>query len=182
MDAFEQRSARQGHAQGDELIHLLAVPVRGHTRRQQRLHLGGQEEDAVVDRVEQRLDAEPIASGEHALVVIVPEDEGEVSAEAIQAIGAALLIEMKEDLGVGRRPEDMAPAPELVADRLVAVEFAVHGEMKGAVVARQRLLPGREVDDGEPRVGEADPAIVGDPGSRSVGPAMAKGVRAGTKG
>ncbi len=116
------------------------------------------------------------------LVTVVPESERELPAEATQTGGALLAVEMQGDLGVGRRPEDVATSGQLVAERLVAVELAVHGESEGRVGGRQGLLAGLEIDDAEPRVAEADPAIAGRPHAGAVGPAVAERAHAGPEG
>jgi hypothetical protein len=42
--------------------------------------------------------------------------------------------------------------------------------VKGAVLALDGLVAGREVDDAEPRVAEADAAVLGHPHALGVGP------------
>jgi hypothetical protein len=66
----------------------------------------------------------------------------------------------------------MASLLQLALDRLVAVELAVHHDLQASVLVRDRLIAGREVDDGEARVAEPDPAMRRDPPALRVGAAM----------
>src|SRR5690606_32218496 len=54
------------------------------------------------------------------------------------------------------RAKAAAHGLELGADGLEVVDLAVEDDADGAVVAVHRLVAGREVDDGEPAVPEAD--------------------------
>jgi hypothetical protein len=49
-------------------------------------------------RVVERLDTEAVACGEQRLVGLVPEDEGELTTQPVQALRAELLVEMDGDL------------------------------------------------------------------------------------
>ena len=59
---------------------------------------------------------------------------------------------------------------------LVVVELAVDDDVECLVLVRDRLVAGRQVDDAETRVPEADALMRRDPLLLAVGPAMVKRV------
>jgi hypothetical protein len=77
---------------------------------------------------------------------------------------------MDEHLGVPVRPERVAGTLEVAAQLLVVVDLAVLDDRARAVLVRDRLVAGLEVDDREPSRREADPAVHVDAGR--VRPAM----------
>jgi len=73
-----------------------------------------------------------------------------------------------DDLGVAGGLEPRAVvADELAAQLHVVVDLAVEGEQVATVGVRQRLVAGRDVDDGQPLVGEHH-VLVDDPGAGLV--------------
>src|SRR6185437_10085248 len=126
-------------------------------------------EGAVVDGVREGLDAEAVACAEQLLLPFVPDSEREHSAEALDARRPPAPVRAEHDFGVGCRAE--AVLTELAAQLDVVVDLAVvRDPVAGAVV--HRLLPGLEVDDLEPPVGEPDMTAVVDPHALSVGAAV----------
>ena len=69
--AVEQRLVAQVH-QHQPTVHCGMVPTRRDAGGEQRLDLGGEINGLADLRVEQRLDAEPVAGGQQDLVVFVP--------------------------------------------------------------------------------------------------------------
>src|ERR1041385_4118945 len=70
---------------------------------------------------------------------------------------------MKRDLAVGAGPQ-LVPRPgELALDPLEIVELAVHHDVAPAVLARDRLITGHQIDDAESGMAEPDPAVGRDP-------------------
>ena len=66
------------------------------------------------------------------------------------------------------------PSPSSSAAQLdVVVDLAVEDDPEGAVLVAERLLPGGEVDDGEPGVGQAGPLVAVE--AELVGAAVAHG-------
>ena len=63
----------------------LAIPSDRHAERGERLDLRRHVARAVHDGVVQRLDAEPVARGEQHAVALVPEGEGVLAAQVVQA-------------------------------------------------------------------------------------------------
>jgi hypothetical protein len=72
--------------------------------------LRGEAEDAVPLGIEERLLAEPIAGHQEPAATRVPEGEGEHALELPDAVGAELLVEVDDHLGVAVRPERVAAA------------------------------------------------------------------------
>ena len=77
---------------------------------------------------------------------------------------------MREDLGVPAGAELVPVAEELLPQRGVVVDLAVLDDMDGAVLVRDRLVAGLEVDDREPAGGEREASVADD--AVRVRPAM----------
>ena len=122
--------------------------------------------------VEERLDAETVAGREQRRGGLVPKHERELAAQMVQALHAEVLIEVQRDLAVGPRTQPVAAALELPLNRLETVELAVHDDARLLVLAGDRLIPGREVDDAQTRMAQPDAAVGGRPLSLPVRSAM----------
>ena len=79
----------------------LAVPARRDAEREQRLHLGGEEDVALVHGVEERLDAEAIADREHRAVAPVRDQPRELPAQVASEVHPLAQVEVQRDLAVG---------------------------------------------------------------------------------
>ena len=90
----------------------------------------------------------------------------------VQAGRAEVLVEVQGDLAVGAGAEAVAPALEVALHALEVVELAVDDDPQALVLAGDRLIAGRQVDDAEPGVAQPDPPIAGDPRPLSVRPAV----------
>jgi hypothetical protein len=66
---------------------------------------------------------------------------------------------------------------ELAPDALEVVELAVRDDAKTAILARNRLIAGRQVDDAEPRMPEPGPTPWVDPNALRVRAAMMEPAR-----
>lgn len=120
------------------------------------------------------LDAKRVAGEHDAPLARVPDREGEHPVEAVDHGGAEVFVEVDEHLGVGVRAEGVAPF-EFAAERAEVVDLAVEGDPDGPVLVGHGLVPGgRQVEDGEPPVREADGAV--DVHARVVGAAVPDGV------
>ena len=150
VDALEEGAVLGGHQEVVRLEERGAIPAGGHAGREQRLDLGGQVQRTAVMRVVEGLDAEAITGGEERVVGAVPEGEGELAAQLLQAGRADLFVEMQGDLAVGAGSEAVAPALEVALHTLEVVELAVDDDPHALVFAGDRLIAGRQVDDAEP--------------------------------
>ncbi len=116
---------------------------------EQRLGLAPEPQPPGRARVVERLDADPVAREQQARVRgCAPVEHGDRE-HAHQALGearAALLVEVRDALGVRARAEDVAAALELAAQLAVVVDLAVaeHGHVAGLVP--ERLGAARGVD------------------------------------
>ncbi len=173
MDALVQ-GPRLVAALFDHLPEIVRIPACGHASGEQSLHFRCEIQRVVMNRIEQRLDAEPVACREHDAVGLVPDDEGELAAQPVQALRAEIAIEMQGDLAVRTRAEMMPRILQFLADRFVAVELAIGDEARAFVPAGDRLIAGRQVDDAEPGVAKAHRSVRADPVALPIGPAMMK--------
>ena len=73
--------------------------------------------------------------------------------------GPVLLVEVDDDLGVGFRREDVPLLLERGAQLHVVEDLAVEDDPDAPVLVGDRLPAALEVDDAQPRVGEADVRI-----------------------
>ena len=136
----------------------------------QRAQLGGELEPARDDAVEQRLDPEAIAGEDEAAASGIPDRDREHAAQALRESRPVLLVEMDEHLGVAVGAEAVALRLQLGAELPVVVELAVLDDDDAAVLVRDRLVAGLEVDDRQPAGGETDGAV--DVDAARVGPAV----------
>ncbi len=125
--------------------------------RGERFQLRAEDQRAVGEPgVVERLHAEAVAREEERLAVAVPESEGEHAAEAFHAALAPCLPRVDDHLGVALRPENVSERHELGDQLLEVVDLAVEDDDDGAVLVVERLLAGREIDDRESPMAEAD--------------------------
>ena len=123
LDALEQRLARERELEREVVGEAVEVGLDLRQEGQQRLHLGGEVEDAVDDRVVERLDPEAVARDEERLRLLVPEREREHAAQPLEAALAPLAVGAQDHLGVGARAE--AILAEQPAQLDVVVDLAV---------------------------------------------------------
>jgi len=106
------------------------------------------------------------------VVALVPDHEGVLAAQVVQALGAVVLVQVERDLAVGLGPEPVPAVLQCPADALEVVELAVHHDVDGLILVGDRLVAGHEIDDREPGVTEGDPAVGGHPVAAPVGAAV----------
>ena len=124
----------------------------------------------AVDVVE-RLDAEAVAGEEQLAALVIGDREREHAGEVVDDVAAPLLEAAEDDFGVGVVGDEPAAALlELAAQLGVVVDLAVEDEREVAVVAVERLVAGRDVDDREPA--HPDREVLADVGALPVGPAV----------
>src|SRR6185503_1305264 len=99
------------------------APTSRHTHREERLRFRGEIQRAVVFSVEERLDAESVASGNQALIALVPYDKRILASQVVQTFRTVVFVQMQRDLAVGFRAELMAACLELAANSLEVVEL-----------------------------------------------------------
>jgi len=160
-DVAEDR-ARRGDVRVDEVVpHRLPVELTlDLVVLEDRLDLGGEDQPPPVAGVDERLDAEPVAREQDTPPAAVPDREGEHAAQAGQDVESPGLVPMQDDLRVRGRPEGETASRELGRQLPIVVDLAVEGDPDRPVLRRHRLRAGREVDDREPPMPEADRALV----------------------
>jgi hypothetical protein len=154
------------------VIDRLCVPAGWHPGGEQGLHFRCEVNCFVMESVEQRLDAESVAGGEHGAIDLIPEHKSKLTAQAMQALGAEVFVEMQRDLAVGASAQAMAGLFELPQDGLVTVELAVDDNAGTFVLAGDGLVPCGQVYDAETRVAERDALVRRNPVALAIGPAM----------
>ena len=151
--------------------------VRARTqRREQGLRLAREEEAAAVERVVERLHAEPVPRREEPPLPAVPDGERPHAVEPRDGLLAPLDEGGEQDLRVGAGAEAVASSLELGPQFAVVVDLAVVDEPVAAVRAREGLHPRvGQVEDGEPA--ERERAAVLGEGARAVGASVVEARR-----
>ena len=177
-DAREQR-LRGGHvAKAQVLAEALLVEAYGHTHREQPLDLGGKDEALGVVPVIERLLAEGIAGEDEPPCAAIPQREREHPVQLSDDRVAAFLVPVDEGLGVALGAEGVPPL-QPSTQLAVVVDLAVEHGLDRLVLAGDGMVGlVREIDDGEPAVGEADPGYAAlREIAFGVGPAVGERVR-----
>ena len=109
-------------------------------------------EDELVGqhRVVEGLDPQAVARQDERARGLVPGGEGEHALEVRDGLDATVLEAVDDDLGVRARREGVPAGGEDPGELAVVVDLAVEDDPDPAVLARHRLVAGREVDDLEP--------------------------------
>jgi hypothetical protein len=167
-----QRRERSRHvAEGEIAVERDVVDLaRDLGVLQERLHLRCEAEHPVAQRVEHRLLADAIAGDHEQLAARVPQREGEHAVQVAHAVGAVLLVEVDDDLGVTLRGQRVAARGEVVAQLAVVVDLAVHHDDHRAVLVVDRLVSRAEVDDPQALDAQAGAALAVH--AARVGPAV----------
>src|SRR5580704_4335900 len=113
-------------------------------------------EPSLRPTVVERLDPEPVAGGEQALLDPIPDHEGKHALQSGQAVLAPLAISLDQGFGV----TTAAPAPgrlQLLAQQQVIVDFAIECNDIALIRRQHGLMPGRrQVEDGQAPLSQAD--------------------------
>ncbi len=144
-DVREDRERRRDGVEGEERLERVEVDV----SVVERVELGGERQLAVCDAVVERFDAEPVTGEHEAAAVAVPDGDGEHPAQALPQARAPLLVAVDERLGVAAGVEPVAGALELAGELAVVVDLPVLDDDDVSVLAGNRLVAAREVDDRE---------------------------------
>ena len=108
------RGAR-GNQKVKHLVHGDRVEFGPHPGDlEQRLDLGREGQRPAGEGVVDRPHAHPVAGEDEPVAPLVPQGEGEVAVERLDAGRAALLVEVDDHLGVRGGPEGVAAAAQLV--------------------------------------------------------------------
>ena len=108
VDPLEQGLAAEAELEREVVLERLQVGLDRRQEGQQRLDLGGEVEDAVDDRVVERLDPEAVAGAEERVLLLVPEREREHPAQVRHAVLAPGGVAVR---GSSRCPSSSGTAP-----------------------------------------------------------------------
>ena len=156
----------------DGVIDGLGIPTSRHSGGKQGFHFRCEIKRPAVPCVEQGLDAETVTCGEDGSALLIPKHKGELAPQSMQALHAIVFIKMQGDLAVRSRPQPVARLLEFALDCFVLVEFTVDDDAGLSVLAYDRLIPSREIDDAQPACGQGQrggPTISNGPGRRGRG-------------
>ena len=137
----------------------LAIDLPRHPVRHQRLQLRTEHETVTERRVVERLDPQPVADEHERLPRLIPERDGEHSAQVLDEVRTVLLVEVNDDFRVGVGGESVPAGLQIRAEIPIIVDLAVEHDPDRSVLVRERLMAPREVDDAEPPHPEAHRAV-----------------------
>src|SRR5690606_22929670 len=103
-------------------------------RRQDRLHLGAEQQAGAVLGAEERQDARPVPGEDQPAARAVPERERELAMELPYEVQAVVFVERDEDFRIGTGPESVAPAFEFGPRFQIIEDLAVEDHLDGAVL------------------------------------------------
>lgn len=175
FDILEDRHFSRDVGQGEVgcqglLIHFPGEPLVG----QDRFHLRGETEPALVAGVEEGLDAEPVPTEKEHPRGSIPDREGEHTPELVDAGLPPFLVGMKNGFRVAVGGESVAEADEPPAQLVVVVDLAVEDDALGPVLVEYRLMTACHVDNAQAAVAEPDTAV--EVVARVVGTTVGEGV------
>ena len=161
VDAPEEGVAVGEVAQRDVVPEPVEVDLApDEARGEHALDLGGEDQGLPGDRVEERLLPEVVAREHEPARRAVPEPDREHAAQAPDARGAQLLVEVQDHLDVGRGAEAVAAAGQLGAQLGAVVDLAVADELDVAGLVGDRLAAPCDVDDAQAPLAERDRLVV----------------------
>jgi len=137
----------------------------------QGLELRGERPLAALPAEVEGLYPDAVAGQVDGALPCIPERQGEHAGEAGQRRGQAPgLDRLQHHLGVGVTAKRHPGACQLAAQFTIVVDLAVEDQRQPAAGRRHGLVPGwRQVDDGQPAMGEAGSAIRCQPGATGIG-------------
>src|SRR5262249_46590746 len=110
-------------------------------------------------RVVQRLYPDAVSSQQEGLAALVPNREGEHPSEVSDAVGAILLVQVNDRLGIAGSAESVPPRRKLLLETPIVVDLAVLNDPDGPVLVGNRLVPPLQIDDAEPAHADTDMSV-----------------------
>ncbi len=160
---FEGGLRARDVVEGEEVPQRLGARLPRHPLvLENRLDLGAEAEALRVPLKKQRLDAEAVAAEHEPLPGAVPDGDGEHAVELGEHVRADLFVEVKQDLRIGARSEDVAFLAKAVLrlELREVVHLAVVDDVHARVFVGHRHVPVLgQVDHGESTGAEARAAL-----------------------
>src|SRR5205823_3239941 len=138
----------------EDVVETARVDLPRHGRmREECFDLGGEEQTAAADRIEQRPDAQPVARQEERAGPGVPNPECPLAVQVVDGGGAFLLEEMEKDFRIGLCVKAMTLLYEILTKFDVIEDFTIERDPQRPIVVRHRLMAAGDVDDAQSGVG-----------------------------
>jgi len=141
----KDRVRRRDRIEREERLERVEIDLAARERAQ----LGRELELAARVAVVERFDPVAIACEHETPCLRVPDCNCEHAAESTHVLRAVALVEMEMDFGVAMRSERVALTLELTPQLRIVVDLAVLDDDARSVLARDRLVAARKVDDRE---------------------------------
>jgi len=135
--------------------------------------IGGEDQLLAIGPVIERLFTGAVAGQQQAPARLVPHRDGKHPVEVFDEVGAVLLVEVRDDLGVGFGAQLVALGDELFRQIRSVVDLAVADRPDAAVLVGKGRRLGLHVDDGEPP--EAQGAVLTGDVALTVGASVGHG-------
>ena len=156
---LEDRPPRQGGPEDEDLGKSLQIQLPWAVHGEDRLDLRGEQQPAAGKGVIEGADADPVPGQEELLLADVPDRQGELAVDPVQAAGAVLLVEMQQHLGVGLGGEAVSLADQLLLELDVVEGLAVIDDPEAAVLVADRLGPAVDADNAQAQMPQGDVAV-----------------------
>ena len=142
-------------------------------KAQQCFHLTCEQEYLAVGPPVKRLDTEVIANKKQSPAGLVKNRKRKYSLQSFRELRyAPLLVTVNQYFGIGPCAKAMSQRGKLCAQRQVVVDLAVEDCPYAAVLVRNRLIAGMQVNDRQAPVTEPTGFVGGAPFTTTIGPAM----------
>ena len=152
---------RSGHVEvRQEVIDALRRhPAVDPWAEQQRFHLRRERQSLGRVAVVQGLDTEPISTEEQRALPGVPEREREHPAQVLEEPHALLLVQVRDHFGIPGTAQFVPTRDQVATEVAVIVDLAVEHHLDAAILVREWLVAGLEIDHLEPPDAEAHGAL-----------------------
>src|SRR6202040_137512 len=130
---------------------------RHHSRGQQALDFGCEQEPVPLSRPVKRTDAEAVATKSQLMPTHVPQGHGELAAQALEQAFVILFPHVWNDFRVAMRDEAMSSRYKLRMLFWVIEQLAVEDHKDAPVFIGDRLLAIRQADNAKPPGGQRQP-------------------------
>ena len=154
-DVAEDRERRGDRVEREERLERVEVDL----ALRQRVELRRERQLAADVAVVERLDPEAVARERQPPARARPRPRPRTSRAAAPRARPPFLVAVHEHLGVAAGAEAVTRALELAHQLAVVVDLAVLDDDDRAVLVRDRLVAGSQIDDGEPARGDPDRSV-----------------------
>jgi hypothetical protein len=113
-----------------------------------------------VECIEERLDTESVASGEHCSIRLIPQHKRKLSSQTVQTLHPTVLVKVQCDLTVRTSTQLVTRLVKIFANGFVSIEFSVNDDPHPSILIGDGLVSRQKVNNAEPRVSKTHPLVL----------------------